>query len=550
MKIQPGTLDKDAVKKIRARFDQLKQRRAPFEGAWLQISQWVDPRHDFSLDKAHGATRRRLMVDTTAPDSAERMSALLHGFMISPYEPWLTPIARRLGREPTFAERLWLEQVETDIHGFLSSTRSTFRSQSIESVLSDVTYGTSVLYTGRSARTGLPYTKALPLNECWISENDEGVVDTLYREFEMELRSALQFAPTKGLKDKAEAPAADMSEMIRFLWVVNPREVTRFSGPAMGAAKPWSSIILCLSTSDEVARNEGYDRFPFAVTRYSKRVGEEYGRAPGWKVLPVAKFLNAMMETVMRSAEQEADPSLMDLTGAFDTLDTRPGALNSLASADLGLLDPKELVQRVLPQTNMAPATDLIRDARRMIQEMFFIDWMSMGDGAHVTAEFVRDRRDLRLRGLSPVVARIEQEKLSPVGEFTFANMQAADMLAPPPRTLAGLDIEFDYNSPLARVQKQGRVESAMMALQLAATAREMDADAIHEIDVPAILRSAVSDAGLPAKYKRSPEDAARRRQADREAQAEEREAALAVQQGQAAQSGGQAVASMAGAGV
>lgn len=549
MRLKPGKIEAEDVRGLLALWEDLKAQRVPFEAAWHQIAQWVDPRHDFSLDKVNGALRTRMMVDTTAPESAERLAALLHGFMMSPYDPWVKPYVPRLGREPRYEENVWFQSVQEDMHDFLTSTRSTFRSQSHESLISDVTYGTSILWQGISRRTRQPFFKCLPLSECWIAEDDEGNVDTLIREFRLPLRNALKFAPTAKLKEKAERPNANMAELITFLWFVVPRDGAGVQRGAMAGAKPYASIVLCATTDNEVALQEGYDEFPFAVTRFHKRSGEVYGRGPGWMVLPNAKFLNAMKETIIRAAEQEADPALIDLTGEYQTLDRRPGALNRLPTADMGLLDPDQIVRRVVERSDVGLTVELVRDVRQNIKELNFIDWMSMGNGERVTAEFVRDRRDLRLRALSPIVSRGEQEKLMPVADRTFTLMQAADMLEPPPQSLDGRPVEFDYDSPLARVQKSSRVESAERALYLTERAVAIDPEAVDEIDVPAILRDAVGDSGLSERHKRRPEDIQRRR-ADRRRQIEaQQNAENAEREARAAAAAGQGMANVAGIG-
>lgn len=544
MKLRPGPLDpKTDVRRLLDRFEEMKAERAHFEPAWDQISQWVDPRHDFAIDRVEGQLRRRQLVDTTAPDSAFRLAALLYGFMISPYDPWTKPYAVNLGRAPNYEEKRWFETVQQEQHEFLTATRSSFRTNSLETLNGDVTYGTSILWMGLSRQTGQPFFKALPLRECWIAENDEGVVDTLVRRFTLTLRQAVKAFPTPELVKKTEGPKVNWSEDITFLWLVMPREDGREG--ALSLAKPFASIVLCESTQNEIAKEEGFEDFPFAVTRFEKKSGEAYGRAPGWRVLPNAKFLNAMKETILRAAEQEADPALIDLTGEYASLDTRPGALNSLPAGDLGLMNPDQIVRRVVERSELGLTVELVRDVKHDIEVQFFTDWMSIGDGAHVTAEFVRDRRDLRLRGLSPIVSRGEAEKLQPVSERSFTLMQRANMLPRPPKSLDKAQVGWDYDSPLARAQKGSRVEAAERSLLLAERCAQLDPESLDEINVPAILSDAVSDAGLMERHKRSPDEIKARR-AKREANEQARaDAEQAEIEARALSSAGQGVSNL-----
>lgn len=502
------TLKKAEVAHLKDRLDEMRQDRAPHEAMWSQIAEFIFPRRDFYLSpEGPNARRRRSLTDTTAQTAHQRLSALLHGYMINPYQPWFNPALS--DRPADRDEALWFEDVRDRMFRFYSGSRSSFRTASHETLQDDTAFGNSVLWMGRRRFAAPPFYKAIPLKEAFFAENDEGQVDTLYREWHPTLAQAHRAFPDCGwIKDKFKDEKEENSQKLHLIHAVEPR-----ADGAPGASatrKPFSSAVYDLS-EDKTVKVSGFDGFPYAVTRFNRRAGETYGVGVGWDSLPMVKLLNAMMDTILRQAELAADPPLVDMSGRLETLDRSAGAVNSIDVSDMGMMQPEQILRRVHEGGDVQPGVELLRDIRAQVESMWFTDWMTLRENSAMTATEINERRDLRLRSMSPIVARGEQEKLTVTVDRTFQLMQESNMFLQPPQSLDGAQIEWEYTSPLAMAQRLGEIEASMRSLDLAATASQLDPEALHVLDLPEIVRDGATAAGSPTRHTRSREDVAER---------------------------------------
>lgn len=484
---------------LKNRMAELEDLRRDHEHSWEQVAEYFAPRRDFQLELRPGALRRRVLVDTSPIHAAERLAALLHGYMMNPYQPWVAPQPET--REPTRPEAEWYEHAQKRMHAYLTNPRSTFRSQVHETITDDVVFGNSCLWMGSHKPGEPPAYKALPLKEAYWAENDEGRVDVTYRKFTLTLRQALSRYPTPKLVEKTEkAGPHTMAERIEFIHAVEPRQGGA-SGPAVpGERKAFASMVFCVTTG-ELVKLGGYDAFPYAVTRFQRRAGDPYGVGVGWHALPLAKLLNILMETVVRAGELAAEPPLVDFTGQLEHLDRRPNALNAFPAGDLGLLDPADAIRPLYQGGDVRINDALIARVSAMIDAAFYVDWMSTGDGAHVTAAYVNDRRDVRLRSMSPIVSRMEQEKLTAVAERTFPLMEAADLFDQPPQSLDGETITFEFTSPLAMAQRQSELEAINLSIGLAERLEQLKPGTADVLNADQIMRDGMAAGGAPLRH-------------------------------------------------
>jgi len=63
-----------------------------------------------------------------------------------------------------------------------------------------------------------------------------------------------------------------------------------------------------------VLDEEGYQTFPYAISRYVVAPGELYGRSPAMLVLPSLKVLNEEKKTVLKQGQRVVDPVLLALS--------------------------------------------------------------------------------------------------------------------------------------------------------------------------------------------------------------------------------------------
>jgi hypothetical protein len=536
------TAEHNSVKNYLARKEELWQLRAPYDYERKQICDYIFPRRDFEL--SHGAikgTRKRRLVDSTAQIAHERCSATIFGYLISPSTAWIRP--ELLDRDFTYAEDSWADETARRMHRYLMSSASTFRTQMAEDLDDCTAFGDSVLWQQRPKRGRGTLFLSVPNKQCAWAENEQGVIEENFRIFPMTLRRALlRFPDSVKLKEAAAKSQRPEATNVEFLHIVEPRP----GGVAgdLREIKPWRDIIIYIDGC-EVVEIGGHDRKPLNVGRFKRRPGENYGWGPGWTALALSKLANAILETIIRNAESLADPPLLSLLPASQSLDRRPGAVNHLNSLlAAGLRDPKDAIQRINVGGDVNVGFELLKMCWNRIDQAFYIDWMTPREGPQKTATEIYDLRDMRLRSLGPIVARVENEKMSVIADNTYTDMMESGMLPRPPASLDRELMGFDYLGPLALAQRQGEVEGFQRYVALGAQIVQTTGDpsAARMLKAEPALRAIANAYGVEGRFLASPDEMTAFREGQRQAGEMQEEMAATEAAARALQAGGQGI--------
>jgi len=430
------------------RLGKLKQIRSPWESLWQDCTDYVNPRRgDFNTQRSQGdRTRFDRVYDSTAPLANEQLSAGLHGYLTAPSETWFTLTLDN--GQPDDVTRAWLQQaVEVMFAEVFHSPDSNFGSMVHELYLDLGAYGTGVMYV--EDRPGKPINfRTYHLAECYVAENSEGTVDTLYRQYKHTGRQLLQLYRDKLPEKFVENVFKDPHKEFTCIHAVEPRD-TFNPDSKLSKNMPWMSAYI-LEEEKLILDLGGFNEFPYMVPRWTKTAGEVYGRSPAMTCLPDIKMVNEMSKTVIKAAQKATDPPLLVPDDGFMLpLRTVPGGLNYYRSGTQDKVMP--LVEGVRPDIGL----DFIDSRRQHILKTFHVDWMQMAESPNMTATEVIQRQEERMRLMGPMVGRLQYEFLGPLIDRVFGIMNRRRLLPPAPQTLAaGRRLRVDYVSPVARAQK------------------------------------------------------------------------------------------------
>lgn len=529
------------VKNYLARKEELWQEKSQRDFERQQICDYVFPRRDFTLnEESKGFTRRRKLVDSTAAIALERASSTIFGWLMSPTTPWIRP--ELLERDFSFGEDLWADEVARRMHRYLTGSATNFRVQMAEDLDDTTAFGDAVMWQQPTRRGSIWLSVAN--NQCAWAENELGIIDEHYRQFPMSLRRALlRFPNSVKLRELGAKTQRPEALNVNFLHVVEPRP-----GGVRGdlrEIKPWRDLIIYIDGC-EVVEIGGHDRKPLNVGRFKRRPGEGYGDGIGWRILPLAKLANSILESITRNAQLVTDPPLLSLLPQGSPLDRRPGAINHLNTLlAAAIRDPKDVLQRIDVGGDVNVGFELLRMIWQKIDQGAFIDWMTPREGPQKTATEVYDLRDMRLRTMGPIVARIEHEKMAVIADNTFQDMTDAGLLPPAPASIHGKLMGFNYLGPLALAQRQGEVEGFQRYLAIALQFQQIDPSAARMLKSEPALRSVADAFGVESKFLASPDEMDAFREGQRQAGEMQEELAAAESAARTVQAGGQGIANL-----
>ena len=524
-------MSQEEIARLCKRKDKMKAQRGTFETHWQDLSNYVLPNSaDFNTTRSKGDKRTTLVYDNTGIHSNEMLAAGLHGMLTNPAQEWFSLRIKndQEGLADDEEVKEWLEETTQTITAELSAPDVAFASHIHEYYLSLCSIGTAVMFIGEpSQREGVSF-RTIHVNEIFIAENFDGIVDTVFRSFKMPLRQIVQRWGEDSLsqRQKRSWEKKEFDKEFDVLHCVYPRE-DYVKGKKARNMLPVASIYLD-EKEKHILDEGGFDEMPYMVSRWAKATGEIFGRSPAMSALPDIKMLQEMMKTTIKAAQKIVDPPLLvPDDGVLGPVRTIPGGLNYYRASSGARITP------LLTGGNIPISFEMMEDVRNRIRMTFYLDQLQFQGSPQMTATEVIERTERTLRLLGPTLGRLQSEFLGPMIDRIFGVLSRSKRLPPAPESLEGAELKIEYVSPLARAQRQSETQGIMRTLELAVPVAQFDPDTIRAIKGVDMLRYITNLNGVPPKLMETDDNIQAEKQAEAEAMAQQQQMMM-MQQGAA----------------
>lgn len=514
------------------RLSQLKNERDKgWLPLWRDISDHIAPdmgRWNTS-DVNEGKRRDQLIINSTGRSALKILASGMFSGMTSPSRPWFklaTPDAALMEFGPV---KSWLHQAER-------AMQEVFARSNLYNVL-------PTLYAEQGA-FGVGAIACMPDEDEFVrfynftagsymaATSSRQQVDTLYREFKMTARQMEQQFGKAALSSTVQTLlSTNPDAWVDVCHAVEPNDsriVTRDDSRNM----PIRSVYWEKSgDQDKMLRESGFKSSPIMVPRWDVNGENVYGSGPGSVALGDTKALQLMEKRKAQMLEKGVNPPM----GAPGSL---RGQRASILPGDITYIDQNAIGQGFAPLYQIdsswygALRAEIMAHEER-INSAFFVDLFlmisSMDDVR--TATEIAARKEEKMLMLGPVLERMNDELLDPLIDRVFNLMmeQSAPrwagllpgnpMLPPPPKELAGMDLNVEYVSILAQAQKALGVAGIERAIGFAGNLAGIQPDIIDKIDFDQAVDEYTAMLGVPPTIIRSDEDVAQMRQARAEQQ-------------------------------
>lgn len=521
-------MDDPRAAALMKRYGTLQVQRQHWESHWQEVADYIVPRKaDITKKRTAGDKRSELIFDGTAIHAAELMAASLHGMLTNAATPWFSLRYEEDELNGDDEAKEWLEGATDVMYQHLA--RSNFQEQ-IHELYSDlVTFGTGVIFIEDDKKNGLRFSTR-HIAECYLSEDEDGRVDTVFRKYKTTARAAVrQFGQQQVTTRIAKLNMDDPYAEIELLHVVMPRDdYNRRKKNALNM--PYASIYI---DPDEkmILGESGYQEFAYCCPRFLKGSFEiSYGRSPSMTALSDTKMVNKMSEVVIRAAQLQIHPPLMVPDDGFMApVRTTPGGINFYRSGTRDRIEPLNI------GANNPLGEQQLEQRRQAIRAAFYVDQLILGQGPQMTATEVIQRTEEKMRLLGPVLGRLQAELLQPLINRCFAILSRQKKFVPPPESLRGGDIDIEYVSPLAKAQRSGDVQSVMQMFEFLAPLMQLDPSVVDYLDMDGLAQHVIKVTGTPAVVTRGEGEVAELRQQRAAQQAQQQEMMMLQQAAQAA---------------
>ena len=269
------------------RFESFRADRAAFDQKWQLVSDYILTRRDFSVTLRKNQLRPHRVTSSVATNCNNRMAAFLLSYWVDPTRPFLQPNVRRglavRGRPVDLDDGAISYLDDLGWNAFDHMMRPKGRLMlSVGSMLQEFcAFGCGVLWTGRKRGFG-PVYSAKSLHASWWSENEYGVIDTLYYKISLPLYRVFERWPGAQAFWPSYDPAKGVDEqsLTEILLCCEPRPGGKAG--AVTTAKPFEFVAVSVEKGVVLPGSEsGYDSFPYQVFLYDRMPGQTYSEGAG-----------------------------------------------------------------------------------------------------------------------------------------------------------------------------------------------------------------------------------------------------------------------------
>ncbi|MCW0234670.1 MAG: portal protein [Ferrovibrio sp.] len=480
---------------LRRRYERIRGQRGAWEALWQDCYDYSLPARrpgGLSGGLGGGGNASRVnerLFDATAADAAEQLAATLLAQLTPPWSRWF---AFRPGRD-----------VPQENHGAMAGEldraaellqaqfdRSNLAVELHQAMLDLVVAGTACLACEEAplGEASAFRFSAVPLNDLALDESGSGRLDIVFRRQELTLEQLGQRYPV--LEQQAWFTTRRQREPDARLGLLD----CLLPAPAPQYGYLFATVL------EDGALNEdasllGAGRFeqpPFIAFRWLKAPGEVYGRSPVMKALPDIKTANKVVELVLKNAS-------IAVTGIWQADDD--GVLNP---ANVKLV-PGAIIPKAVGSSGLTPLAApgrfdisqiVLDDLRARIRHALLADRLGQIDAPRMTATEVMERAAEMARQLGATFGRLQSELLTPLVLRSVAILQRRGEI--PRFALDGREVALVQQSPLARLQAQGDVQSVLTWLQ---QLQALGPAALQVVDTVAVARWLGRTLGVPGEF-------------------------------------------------
>jgi len=518
------------AEQIITRNSALKSKAQNWRTLWQECADYALPRKGaITTQRVEGQKLTNQIFDTTAGESLGVFAAGLLAHLTPNGEIWARLVSSEA--KPDEALARWFDEESAALMEELHA--SNFYVALHEAFISLGAFGTAavLLEEGRK-HFDFNFSEVVP-GSFAIAEDNEGVVDTVFREWKWTARQAAQQWGEEKLGPKLRKildsdNGRDIDREFTFLHAVFPRKAGEVrEGIVEAKFRRFASVYVSVEDR-HIIEEGGYYEMPYAVCRLLTSSGEVYGRGPISEVMPDIKLVNLVIRDMLLAIEKALNPPAIVAEDSGVRLDLRPGGVTTWDATN-----PANKPEFLQVPARIDVSEEWVRQTRERIQRACFVDMFHMLNRPEVankekTATEVNAMMQEKMPSFSPVFAQVTQEFLSPLIQRAFAMRVRSGRASAPPMQIVdeeSASYKVTFAGRIAQEIKASQDQGSMQVINLAGILAQIDPSVLQVVNWQNRFRSMARNWGLPVEDIRSEEEVAEIMQAQAQAAEEARQA-------------------------
>jgi len=451
---------------------------------------------------APGSKKTRRLYDSTALQCVQDLASAFQGTLTNPVTIWSRLRYKDEVLNNSEEANIWLDKSNIVMHNMFNE--SNFNTEIAKAYQSYVSIANMAMLheetydENTGLFSGFNFT-ALHMSRIAWTENRFGIVDTIFRKFELTARQAFNRWGEEVHDGILKCLEQEPDKSFSFLHCIFPRDRSNIIldelGLAPGSKRPIASIYIDISNK-KIVEDSGYYEMPVYASRYGLAPGEVYGRGPGHLSLPDVRTLNQLKMRGLEAIDLQVRPPLFaNQRDVFGQLNLRPGGV-SIVKSHAG-------IREFISQARNDILNFNVEDLRNSIRSIFHLDKLLLPprtETGEMTAYEVSQRIEQMQRVLGPTLSRLNNEFLNPLIIRSFKILLRAGALPEVPQIVRdrGIDIEISFVNQLARAQQIQDVTTIQQWIQGLAGIAQFNPAVLDLINVDGIAKHTAKVLGVP----------------------------------------------------
>lgn len=376
---------------------------AGYRGDWDWLRKHIMPHSRAAADNQQYPSSSVKRLHSTTAIKSLRILTGAHIMYITPSnQRWFSLQSGLRGRNKSTRVDEWFsESTETM---FSELGRSNFYTEIHETFLDRCLTGTGCLYCDTMPNGRLNF-KHIAAGTYAIAENESGQVDTLVRQFQLTPHQAVSKFGYKNLPARVQEAwdntKTRYTQRHEYIHLVLPRQTCDFGHDLINKRRmKWASLYIYRGEDRQLIKEEGYNEFPYLVTRFLRYGESPYGYAPGLDVqeeITATLKLERVMDVL---GEVAAFPRILQLAEQVGEVDLRAGGITTIKPGAANAQLPREWGT----SGKYDVGKDRIADKEEKIREAFFVDMLMplANVERQMTATEINARQEERVLSFSP----------------------------------------------------------------------------------------------------------------------------------------------------
>lgn len=486
-------MDADTILKRR---DMLRSQRAAWEPDWRAIIKYAAPQLAHAVSGASGlgqtipvtGSARGQVVDNTAHQALDTLVAGMDGLVFRGDVINVTPRG-----EATLVPGAagWAQAAKQVLDGAVNHRNSGWPAERMKALRSTCALGIGAIETSEVPGEHLRYS-AIPVGELLISDGSHMMVDTVFRSYRLDARTAMREFGDRCPEKIVQKAESDPFEKFDFVHAVFPAEDDDDRPRVAG----WRYVSYHVFEGEKaIVRQAGYTSHCYGTGRWQRMDGTPYGWSPVMGVMDEIKRINVMVGDNLFAARRMIKPVTYARGGLFNGQpDTRPGMFLEYRTREAG-----DVEIRKWPGPDGLPfLMEMEEQVRNAIRTGMFYFLIQQPRSPDMTATEWLGRVAEMYRQLSGPAAQIARELGDPAMTRSLDLLIQAGVIDPPPPPLGLEHFNVSIDPPIAKMEAAQRLDQLMRFLQTGGTIMQMDPQSGDLVSFDQVMRFAHEYCDIP----------------------------------------------------